>query len=103
GSPWPRSRLATGRRSWERSSRRAARNMWRAWGESPPQLRRVRSRGAVGNRLWQREKPEAFRLLGERLREKYPELRLVERAELVVAAGIFPLVDGPKVIDRYMI
>jgi hypothetical protein len=57
----------------------------------------------VGNRPWQRENPEAFLLLRERLRVDFPELHPYERGEVVVVSGIFPLVNGSKVVDRYRI
>jgi hypothetical protein len=57
----------------------------------------------VAGRPWQRENPEAFQLLTQRLQEEFPELHLNERAGIVVVAGIFLLVDGQEVVDRYMV
>lgn len=57
----------------------------------------------MGNRPWQRARPELFRLLQERLRAEFPELYLIQRGEVVVVRGTFPLVDGGRVVDRYMI
>lgn len=39
----------------------------------------------------------------ERLSTEYPELHLFERGDVVVVAGVFPLVDGQRVVDRYEI
>lgn len=57
----------------------------------------------MGNRPWQRSHSELLRLLQERLGVEFPELYLVERGEVVVVRGTYPLVDGGKVIDRYTI
>ena len=42
-------------------------------------------------------------MLQERLQVDFPELHLVERDETMIVAGTFPLVDGQKVVDRFMI
>lgn len=54
-------------------------------------------------RPWHRDTPALLDDLRERLRDAYPELHLVERDDLVVVRGVFPLTDKGMVIDRYQI
>jgi len=42
-------------------------------------------------------------MLRERLWVDFPELYLVQRDETMIVAGIFPLVDGQRVVDRFVI
>ena len=42
-------------------------------------------------------------MLRRQLQDTYPDLHLRLRGNLMVAEGIFPLVDGGRVIDRYRI
>lgn len=57
----------------------------------------------MGGKLWQRVEPDVLESLRQRLQVAYPEIHLLERGDVVVARGTFPLIDGGRVIDRYMI
>ncbi len=57
----------------------------------------------MDGRPWHRAQPERLEELRKRLADTFPELHVVERDETIVIKGVYPLIDGGKVVDRYRI
>src|SRR5438874_685178 len=74
-----------------------------AWDRLPRLWRRPRSRGAMASPPWQGEASQAIQMLQERLQVDFPELHITKRGDAMIVAGVFPLVDGERVVDRFLI
>lgn len=54
-------------------------------------------------RPWYQADPDAFEQLKDRVTWKYPDLHFLERDGQLFLAGVFPIVDDGRVVDRYRI
>lgn len=57
----------------------------------------------AGNSAWHRANPEAFAQLEEQIAREFPDLRFSEHDNNLVLAGVYPLLDNGRVVDRYHI
>jgi hypothetical protein len=57
----------------------------------------------VTDKPWHKRNPEAVAQIEDLISHEFPELHFVERGDQLVLAGVYPLVEGGRVIDRYHI
>jgi hypothetical protein len=57
----------------------------------------------VGNKLWYQLKPELYATLKREVEDKYPDLKFSLRDGAPLITGYFPLFEGERVYDRYLI
>ncbi len=55
------------------------------------------------DRAWHRANPEAFAQLQDRVTSEYPDLHFHDSAGQLLLSGVYPIVEGGRVVDRYRI
>lgn len=57
----------------------------------------------MASKPWYETEPELYRKLQADIADNFPELRFVKRGDNVVVTGYYPLYEGSKVYDRYLV